>query len=230
MEAASCSGGSRRTTPSVRALAHDTGLVVVAVDYRLAPENLFPCAADDATEAFRWMVREAGALGIDPKRIAVTGDSAGGNLSAVVCLDTKDDAVRPRFQALVYPATDSTWSFPSMETMATGGLLERESVEWFRGSYTPDPATWTLPRVSPWFANELAGQPPTLVQTAGFDPLRDEGEAYGEKLRAAGVKATVKRYPALSHAYLNLLGTVPATAEAWNDLVAALRQGLQNPA
>ena len=172
------------------------------------------------------VLREAGALGIDPKRIAVTGDSAGGNLSAVVSLDTKDDAVRPRFQALVYPATDSTWSFPSMTTMATGGLLDRESVGWFRGSYTPDPATWPLPRVSPWFANELAGQPPTLVQTAGFDPLRDEGEAYGEKLRAVGVDVKVKRYRSLSHGYLNLIGTVAAADEPWNDLVAALRRAL----
>ena len=223
-------GGLTSHDPIVRALAHDTGLVVVAVDYRLAPENLFPCAADDATEAFRWMVREAGALGIDPTRIAVTDDSAGGNLSAVVSLDTKDDAVRPRFQALVYPATDSTWSFPSMTTMATGGLLDRDSVGWFRGSYTPDAATWTLPRVSPWFADDLAAQPPTLVQTAGFDPLRDEGEAYGEKLRAVGVDVKVKRYRSLSHGYLNLIGTVAAADEPWNDLVAALRQNLQAPA
>jgi acetyl esterase len=219
-------GGLRSHDPICRALAHDTGFVVVAVDYRLAPEHTFPCAADDATEAFRWMVREADALGIDPLRIAVTGDSAGGNLSAVVCLDTKDDAVRPRFQALVYPATDSTWSFPSMHSMATGGLLEREAVGWFRGSYTPDPATWTLPRASPWFAPDLAGQPPALVQTAGFDPLRDEGEAYGEKLRAAGVQVTVTRYRSLSHGYLNVLGTVTAVDEPWNELVSAFRRAL----
>ena len=219
-------GGLASHDPICRALAHDTGFAVVAIDYRLAPEPPFPAAADDATEAFRWVARSADALDVDPARLAVAGDSAGGNLSAVVCLDTRGDAVRPRFQALVYPATDSTWSFPSMETMATGGLLERESVGWFRGSYTPDPATWKLPRVSPWFADDLASLPPALVQTAGFDPLRDEGEAYGERLRDAGVPVTVKRYPSLSHGYLNVLGTVTAVAEPWDDLVAALQQHL----
>lgn len=219
-------GGLASHDPICRALAHDTGFVVIAVDYRLAPEHPFPAAADDATRAFRWVVGAAAELRVDPSRVAVAGDSAGGNLSAVVCLDTAGDAVRPRFQALIYPATDSTWSFRSMETMATGGLLDRAAVERFRRCYAGDGAHWSNPRVSPWFAEVSSALPPALVQTAGFDPLRDEGEAYGEKLRAAGVEVAVRRYPALSHAYLNLLGTVTAVDPAWDDLVAALRRHL----
>jgi acetyl esterase len=218
-------GGIASHDPICRALAHDTGFVVLSVDYRLAPEHPFPAAADDATEAFRWAVRSAGSLDIDPQRMAVMGDSAGGNLAAVVCLDTRNDRVRPCFQSLVYPVVDSTWLFPSMETMATGGLLEREAIRWFRQAYAPDPTQWSLPRVSPWFA-DVTGLSPALVQTAGFDPLRDEAEAYGEKLRAAGVPVQLTRYPSLSHGYLNFLGTVSAVDKPWHDLVSALRSHL----
>jgi len=206
-----------------RALAHDARCVVIAVDYRLAPEHAFPAAADDATEAFRWVVRESARLGVDPARIAVAGDSAGGNLAAVVALDTRADAQRPCFQALVYPVVDNTRSFPSARIMAEGFLLTEASIAAFRAAYVPDVSLWQHPRASPWFAPDVAGLPPAVVQTAGFDPLRDEGEAYAGRLRDAGVAVEARRYPSLIHGYINLTGSVEAAREPWSDLVFALR-------
>ena len=206
-----------------RALAPDARCVVISVDYRLAPEHAFPAAADDATEAFRWVIREAARLGVDPARVAVAGDSAGGNLAAVVALDTRADTQRPRLQALVYPVVDNTRSFPSARIMSEGFLLTEESIAWFRAQYVPDASQWRHPRASPWFAPDLAGLPPALVQTAGFDPLRDEGEAYASRLRDAGVPVEARRYPSLIHGYLNLTGSVEAAREPWSDLVFALR-------
>lgn len=210
-----------------RALAHDVGCVVVAVDYRVAPEHAFPAAVDDATAAFRWIVGNASTLGVDAARVAVAGDSAGGNLSAVVCIDTAVDAVRPCFQALVYPTTDDTQSFGSIRSMADAPFLDAAAVDWYRAQYASDPALWRHPRVSPWLHPDVSGLPPALVQTAGFDPLRDEGEGYGEKLRAAGVPVTVTRYPSLSHGYLNMLGTLDAADQPWRELVAALRDAFR---
>jgi acetyl esterase len=209
-----------------RALARDVGCVVIAIDYRLAPEHPFPAAADDATEAFRWVIREHARLGIDPTRVAVGGDSAGGNLSAVVALDTRDDTHRPVLQCLVYPIVDNTRSFPSAKIMAEGFLLTEHSIAGYRARYLPSTSLWEHPRASPWFARDVSNLPPALVQTAGFDPLRDEGEAYAKKLRDAGVRADVRRYPSLIHGYLNMVGSIVAAREPWNDLVAALRSAL----
>lgn len=218
-------GGLESHDPVCRALASEARCVVVAVDYRLAPEHRFPAAADDATAGFRWVIAEAGRLGVDPTRVAVAGDSAGGNLSAVVALDARGDEHPPCFQALVYPAVDMTMSFPSITVMARGFLLEGATVEWFRAQYCPDAAGWTAPRASPWFA-DVAGVAPALVQTAGFDPLRDEGEAYAGKLREAGVAVTATRYPRLVHGYLNTTGTIVGAQAAWRELVGALRGAL----
>ncbi|MDB4931111.1 MAG: alpha/beta hydrolase [Myxococcaceae bacterium] len=212
--------------PVCRALAHEVGCVVASVEYRLAPESPFPAAADDVTAAFRWVVANATRLGLDPSRVAVGGDSAGGNLSAVVALDTREDRYPPRLQALIYPAVDQTMSFPSLTIMASGFLLDTATIRWFRGHYAPRSADWTNPRASPWFA-DVKGVAPALVQTAGFDPLRDEGEAYATKLLAAGVDVTAKRYPGLVHGYLNMAGSVDAAREPWDDLVAALRAALR---
>jgi acetyl esterase len=215
-------GGLASHDPVCRALASEARCVVVAVDYRLAPEHAFPAAADDATAAFRWVIAESARLGVDPSRVAVGGDSAGGNLSAVVALDTRGDAHPPCLQALIYPAVDMTMSFPSIGIMARGFLLERATIEWFLERYAPDASVRQTPRASPWFA-DVAGVCPALVQTAGFDPLRDEGEAYAAKLRDAGVAVTSTRYRSLVHGYLQMSGSVEAAREPWGELVAALR-------
>ena len=208
--------------PVCRALAHEARCVVVAVDYRLAPEHPFPAAADDATEAFRWVIAQAARLGVDPERVAVGGDSAGGNLAAVVALDTRDDPHPPGLQALIYPAVDQTQSFPSIRIMERGFLLDRSTITWFRSQYSPDPSQWETPRASPWFA-DVKSLAPALVQTAGFDPLRDEGEAYAVKLRDAGVAVSSKRYPSMVHGYISITGSIVGAREAWGDLVTGLR-------
>lgn len=219
-------GGLESHDPVCRALANEVRAVVVAIDYRLAPEHRFPAAADDATEAFRWVIAQADRLGLDPARVAVAGDSAGGNLSAVVAMDTRGDAHPPRLQALVYPAVDMTLSFPSLQTMERGFLLELDTIKWFLQQYCPDRAERTNPRASPLFG-DVKGVAPALVQTAGFDPLRDEGEAYAAKLRDAGVPVTAKRYDSLIHGYLATSGTVVAARAPWRDLVDALRDALR---
>lgn len=209
--------------PIARAIAHGAGCVVIAVEYRLAPEHPFPAAADDVTEAFRWVVANASRFGVDPDRVAIGGDSAGGNLSAVTALDTRGDRHRPCLQCLAYPMVDATQSFPSIQIMAEGFLLEKPRIDWFRARYAPREDQWTDPRLSPWFAADVSDAPPALVQTAGFDPLRDEAEAYALKLRDAGVTVTARRYPSLIHGYLNMAGDIPAARGALDDMIAALR-------
>ena len=144
----------------------------------------------------------------------------------MVAIDTRDDAHPPRLQALIYPAVDQTQSFPSLKVMERGFLLDRATIDWFRAQYVPDPADWERPRASPWFV-EARGLAPAHVQTAGFDPLRDEGEAYAAKLRDAGVAVTARRYPSLVHGYLSITGSIVAAREPWGDLVAALREAFR---
>ena len=208
-----------------RQLAAQTPCTVVSVDYRLAPEHRFPAAADDATAAFRGVVREAASLGVDPRRIAVGGDSAGANLAAVVALDTRGDAIRPCFQLLVYPIVDATMSFPSIEIFAEGFFLEKRSIEWFRARYLGD-GDPRDPRMSPWFAKILAGLPPALVVTAGFDPLRDEGDAYAKRLAADGVRVEHRSHDGLFHGFFNTSGVIRASRRAFDETVASLRAAL----
>ena len=206
-----------------RAFAQGAGCVVVSVDYRLAPEHRFPAAADDATAAFRAVVKDPKRFGVDPARVAVGGDSAGGNLSAVVCLDTRSDAVRPCFQLLVYPGTDMTMSLPSIESVGRGFFLERPTMDWFLDQYVPDRAMRLDPRASPLFAASHGALPPAFVATAGFDPLRDEGQAYAKKLRDAGVRCEERCYGSLFHGFLNTFGVLRAARAPIADMIDALR-------
>lgn len=212
-----------------QAIAAETPCTVCAVDYRLAPEHRFPAAADDATKVFRAMVSDADVLRIDPARIAVGGDSAGGNLAAVVALDTRGDAVRPCFQMLIYPTVDMTMSFPSIDIFDRGFFLEKESIRWYRGNYLGHDASDGQkrdPRASPWFAEDLSGLPKALVVTAGFDPLRDEGDAYAKRLADAGVDVQHESYGSLFHGFWNTTGIIHASRAAFDDAIRALRIAL----
>jgi acetyl esterase len=212
--------------PTCRLLADEGRCVVVAVDYRMAPEHRFPAAYDDALAAFRHVAAHTGALGLDPARLALGGDSAGGNLATGAALATRGDAVRPAFQLLVYPALDLTMSFPSIETMGHGMFLERATMDWFVGHYLRSEADRRDPRASPWLAEDVAGSPPTLIVTAGFDPLRDEGEAYAGKLRAAGVAVDLVRHPGMFHGFLAVGGGLSHARPPVLALAAALRRAL----
>jgi acetyl esterase len=205
-----------------RQLAARTPCVVIAVDYRLAPEHPFPAAADDALAAFREVARRAAGFGIDPARIAVGGDSAGGNLAAVVAQDARRDAVPPCFQLLIYPTTDLTMSAESIRTFGKGFLLEKTSMDWFRGNYLRPEQDRREPRASPLFGNP-AGVAPALVATAGFDPLCDEGQAYARKMREAGVAVQELHSEGLVHGYFNTSGAVRPAAGAVAAMTEALR-------
>ena len=170
-----------------RQLCIASGAAVLSVDYRLAPEHRFPAAVDDCIAATRWLQAEAATLGLDGTRVAVGGDSAGGNLAAVVALALRDaGAPPPVCQLLIYPATDQRAAAPSHTTNAQGYLLTADSIGYYRGHYLPDPASWHDWRASPLLAADLSRLPPALVLTAGFDPLRDEGRQYADALSAAG--------------------------------------------
>jgi acetyl esterase/lipase len=208
-------------------LAVNAGVRVLSVDYRLAPEAPFPAAADDALAAFRWAAKHAADLGADPDAIAVGGDSAGGNLAAVVSyLATKRRGVAPVFQLLIYPATDASVRRRSRDLFAEGFFLTSEEMDWFLGHYAPDEASWTDPKLSPLLASNLAGLPPAYITTAGFDPLRDEGEEYARKLAAAGVPVVLRRHPDLIHGFATFIGLGTRFTEAVSEAVGALRTGL----
>jgi len=210
-----------------RTTAVEARCVVVSVDYRLAPEHCFPAAADDALAAFRWVVAHAAALGGDVARVAVGGDSAGGNLAAVTALRARDDGgPRPVFQWLVYPATDMTRALPSHREHAAGPFLDGPTMAWFLDHYVPDPAQRTHPHASPLFAERHTDLPPACVVTAGFDPLRDEGAAYADRLHNAGIPLTRVEAPTLVHGFFTMSGVLPAAKERRAAALAALRRGL----
>lgn len=211
-----------------RELAARLPATVVSVDYRLAPEHPFPAALDDGVAAFAALVDRAAALQVDPQRIAIAGDSAGGNLTAEVALATREHAVRPRFQMLIYPVTDMTMSMASIEEMGSGFFLERETMIWFRRQYLNghDPED---PRVTPLFADNLENLPPALVITAGFDPLRDEGDAYAARLREAGVEVAHHQHPSLFHGFWNTTGVIREAERAFDEAVGVLRAQLCAP-
>jgi acetyl esterase len=209
-----------------RYFAARTGCVVVAVDYRLAPEHRFPAAIDDAVAAFRWLGNEAPALGIDPVRIVLGGDSAGGTIATVAAREVRGDGTPPCLQWLVYPMTDLAFDSPSVVSLGERFLITRASVEWMRAHYLKNPHEISDPRASPLRADDLAGLPPALVYTAGFDPLRDEGQAYADKMAAAGVKVIYREFESLIHGFVGMRGAIQAAARAMDDMAAGLRHEL----
>jgi acetyl esterase len=211
-----------------RFICREAGALVLSIDYRMGPEHRFPAAVDDSLAAFRWAHANADELGADPERIAVAGDSAGGNLATVVAqLCATDGGPAPKFQALIYPVCDYSVKRPSYETFATGFFLTREEMDWFRDNYFASTDQHSDPRASPILAEDLSKQPPAHIVTAGFDPLRDEGEAYAERLREAGVGVTLKREPDLVHGFINAVGLSRRAREAMTPVAAAIRQQLR---
>lgn len=185
-----------------RGIAAASGCIVVAVDYRLAPETPYPGAVEDAMAATRWVASSARRFGGDAARLAVAGDSAGGNLAAAVTLIAKaEGSPEIGFQALVYPVTDFNFETPSYHENAEGYLLTRAAMEWFWGHYLANPADGLAPTASPLRAPSLAGLPPALVITAEFDPLRDEGNAYARRLAEAGVAVEHLEWPGQIHGF-----------------------------
>ncbi len=213
-----------------RRLAVRGNLCVVSVDYRRAPEHRFPAAADDSVAAFRWVCASAGRLGMDASRVGVAGDSAGGNLSMVVALRTRDDAARPAVAALLYPALDATRSLPSHGIFAERHFLTRPMVEWYYDHYLgDDPAVAHHVEASPLFAERLAGLSPLLVYAAHFDPLRDEAIELARRVTEAGGEVRLRCFETLTHGFALMTG-VCAQARAASDAVAveigeALRRG-----
>ena len=212
-----------------RELCNGAGVLVISVDYRLAPEHRFPAAADDCYNATVWAAAHAAEFGGDASRLAVTGDSAGGNLAAVVAQMVRDKGGPAiAFQLLVYPVTDGvTFDNPSYHDNAEGYLLTAESMHWFWNHYAPTPEDRRNPYASPLLADSFADLPPALVLTAEFDPLRDEGEAYAEKLRAAGVAAELVRYDGFIHGFFGQTRMIPAAREAMTKACEALRAALR---
>jgi len=209
---------------SCRALANGGGCVVVSVDYRLAPEHKFPAASDDSYAATRWVAENAAALGVDPARIAVGGVSAGGNLAAVVALMARDSGSPALVhQLLVVPVTDYRFDTASYRENGQGYQLSEVSMRWFWDHYLSSAADAANPYASPLRAENLRGLPPALVQTAEYDPLRDEGEAYAARLRAAGVPVTATRYAGMVHGFFGLAALLDQGQKAVDEAGAALR-------
>jgi acetyl esterase len=207
-----------------RRLAHGTGSTLISVDYRLAPEHKFPGAVEDAYAATCWVAENALALKIDPNRIAVAGDSAGGNLAAVVALLARDRG-GPALchQLLVYPVTDMAFTSESYVTNGEGYFLTRDMMAWFGAQYLPEGQATNDPMLSPLYAPDLSGLPPATVITAEYDPLRDEGEAYARKLVEAGVPTDLVRYDGVIHGFFSMNGVIDQADEAHAFAAAALR-------
>jgi acetyl esterase len=203
-----------------------TGCAVVAIDYRLAPEHKFPAAIDDAVAAYRWLATDAVGLGIDPARIVIAGDSAGGNIAAVAARLLRDEARPPCLQWLMFPATDLSFDSPSYKSCGEGFMVTRAAMEWFRGHYLNDPSEIDDPRASPLRASDLSGVAPALIFTNGIDPLRDEGHAYADRLAAAGVRTIHREFDSLIHGFIGLRGAIQAAARAMDDMVAGVRHEL----
>ncbi|MCX5215071.1 alpha/beta hydrolase [Kitasatospora sp. NBC_00240] len=207
-----------------RDLAAEAGCLVVTVGYRLAPEHPFPAAVHDCHAALRWVADHAEELGADPARLAVGGDSAGGNLAAAVTLLARADGdLALAGQVLVYPNTDQLADDASMRDNADPWQFNHHSVDWYRRQYLTTPGDAEHPLASPLRAADLGGLPPALVVTAEYDPLRDQGEAYAARLAAAGVPVELTRYPGMAHGFFTMTGTVGAAVAAGRQAARFLR-------
>ena len=218
--------GSRDTHDGIcRHLAAKTPCLVVSVEYRLAPEHKCPAAVDDAVATTKWVAANVAALGGDPARLAVGGDSAGGNLAAIVALDARDRGGPPiAYQLLIYPAVDFTARGGSLDRFAEGYFLTRAGIEQSRNWYLNGPEDERDWRASPALAQSLAGLPPAFVFTAGFDPLLDEGRAFADALKSAGVPVEYKCYDGMIHGFLRMGGVLDQAIVALDESAAALRR------
>jgi acetyl esterase len=208
-----------------RNICRDAAAIVVAVDYRMGPEYRFPTAAHDAFIALQWVASNASDLGGDPSRLAVCGDSAGGNLSAVVSQLARESGPKISFAALVYPAVDFTDRAGSMIENAHGYFLDEPAIEWFVAQYVAE-GDYTQPLASPALNPDLSGLPPCFITTCEFDPLRDQAERYGTQLLAAGVAAEIKRYDGLIHASFGMAGILAGGREMMVDVCGRLHAAL----
>jgi len=213
-----------------RILTNAAGCIVVSVDYRLAPEHPFPAAVDDSYHATLWVATNASSFGGDPTRIAVCGDSAGGNLAAVVAQIARDCG-KPtlQFQLLIYPVIDAACDTPSYTENSEGYFLTRDIMLWFWNHYVQRDADRNHPYASPLRASSLAGLPPASVITAEFDPLRDEGERYAELMHAAGVPVKLIRYDGMIHGFFTMSAMLDQGKIAIQQSAAALRTALKLP-
>lgn len=210
-----------------RELAARSGATLVAVDYRLAPEHVFPAAVEDAVAATRWVSENAAELGVDPGRLAVAGDSAGGNIAAVAAIDARDNGgPKIAFQALIYPVTDFDLTRRSYAENGDKPPVKTTTMAWFRDLYLANPEDQTDWRAAPVHARDLSGLPPALVLTAGYDPLRDEGKAYANALDAAGTPCRYVCYEGQIHGFLNMARVNPQTFDAFDEVANAIRAGL----
>lgn len=205
-----------------RRLANRSRCQVISIDYRLSPEHPFPVPIDDGIAAFRYVRDNAAAMGADPARLAVGGDSAGGAMAAVVCQAMRDAKEQgPAFQMLIYPATDSSQESGSRKAFAEGYFLSKGLMDWFWKAYVPAGTDLSDLRLSPLLAKDFTGLPPAFVLTAGYDPLRDEGRAYANRLIDAGVKTTYVNYPGTIHGFFSLTRFLKQGLKA-NDEAAAV--------
>ena len=211
-----------------RSIADASGAVVVNVEYRLAPEHVYPAQIHDAWDALRWVADHAQELGGNPQRLIVCGDSAGGNLAALCALLARDAGGPPlALQMLIYPVTDWAGTFPSMESNGTDNFLTKETMQWFRSEYLGDDdegrKRWTDPDISPWYAENLAGVCPAWVLTTSHDPLRDEGAAYAARLGEAGVATTHVEVDGIFHAFFGHTNLFELAVTALNDAAEAIK-------
>lgn len=210
-----------------RLLSNRSKCVVISVNYRLAPEHKFPKATEDAYQAFLWAYEHAEELGINKTRIAVGGDSAGGNLAAVTAIKALENGgPLIAYQLLIYPVVDSTKTYPSYKENSDGYFLTAAEMKWFHEQYVDKTIDPFHPHLSPLHSMHLGDLPPTHIVTAQYDPLRDEGEAYAEQISQAGGTVTVKRYDRMVHGFISMTGIVPEAYSAVEELGEELRKAL----